>query len=157
MASDHLISELIAGRTTVKALALDAAVRPLWEARHAECIQRAIHRGARADGYGNAATTMTMLSTVAMTAAGAYAIVQQEMSIGALIAASMLSGRLLAVLNQLVANWRVGSAFWQSATRLAELSAIGERSASALPLAQPRGRIAARGRPLRLAQRGNGR
>ena len=142
MARDQLISELIAGRTTVKALALDAAVRPLWEARQAECIQRAIHRGARADSYGNAATTMTMLSTVAMTAVGAYAIVQQEMSIGALIAASMLSGRLLAVLNQLVANWRIGSAFWQSATRLAELSATpGERSASALALARPRGRI----------------
>lgn len=143
MARDHLISELIAGRTTVKALALDAAVRPLWEARHAECIQRAVHRGARADGYGNVATTITMLSTVAMTAVGAYAILQQQMSIGALIAASMLSGRVLAVLNQLVANWRVGSAFWHSAMRLAGLFATpGERSVSALALARPRGRIA---------------
>lgn len=143
MARDHLVSELIAGRTTVKALALDAAVRPLWEARHAECIQRAVHRGARADGYGNLATTMTMLSTVAMTAVGAYAILQQQMSIGALIAGSLLSGRVLAVLNQLVANWRVGSTLCQSAVRLAGLFATpGERSESALALARPRGRIA---------------
>jgi ATP-binding cassette subfamily C protein LapB len=48
---DNMISEIIAGRTTVKALSLDRAIRPLWEERHAECIERAIVRGSAADGY----------------------------------------------------------------------------------------------------------
>ncbi len=142
MARDQLVAELIAARATVKALALDRAVRPLWEARQADCIARAITRGSRADGYSNAATTMTMLSTVIMTSAGAYAIVQQQMSIGALIAAGMLSGRLLAVLNQLVSNWRAYAAFVQSVQRLNDLFATpGERPASALALERPRGII----------------
>ncbi len=142
MARDQFVAELIGARTTVKALALDKAIRPLWEARQADCIARAITRGSRADGYGNTATTMTMLSTVTMTSVGAYAIVQQQMSIGALIAAGMLSGRLLAVLNQLVSNWRTYTTFVQSAERLGEVFATpGERAASALALGRPGGRI----------------
>lgn len=142
LARDHLIAELIAGRTTVKALALDSSIRPLWEARHAECIERAVSRGARADGYGNFATTMTMATTVAMTAVGANAIIEQQMSIGALIAASMLSGRVFAVLNQLVASWRIYAGFVQSLSRLAELFVMpGERASSAVSLQRPTGVI----------------
>ncbi|HYN39235.1 MAG TPA: ATP-binding cassette domain-containing protein, partial [Rhodospirillales bacterium] len=106
------------------------------------CIERAVTRGARADGYGNLATTMTLATTVAMTAVGANAIIEQKMSIGALIAASMLSGRMLGVLGQLVGNWRAYTAFVQSATRLAELFATpGERTASGVALPRPRGVI----------------
>ena len=137
---DNMISEIIAGRTTVKALSLDRAIRPLWEECHAECIERAIARGSAADGYTNFGMTLTMLSTVAMTAVGAVAIIQQQMTIGALIAANMLSGRLLGVLNQLVGNWRVYAGFSQSVRRLSELFASeGERQTSALHLPRPNG------------------
>jgi ATP-binding cassette, subfamily C, bacterial LapB len=127
----------------VKALALDRAIRPLWEERHAECIERAIVRGSAADGYTNLGMTLTMLSTVAMTAVGAIAIIQQQMTIGALIAANMLSGRLLGVLNQLVGNWRVYAGFSQSVGRLSELFASeGERQTSVLHLPSPKGALA---------------
>ncbi len=137
---DNMISEIIAGRTTVKALSLEKAIRPLWEERHAECIERAVVRGSAADGYTNFGTTLTMMSTVAMTAVGAVAIIQQQMTIGALIAANMLSGRLLGVLNQLVGNWRVYAGFSQSVSRLSELFASeSERQTSALDLPRPNG------------------
>ncbi len=142
LARDRLIGELIAGRATVKSLALDDWVRPIWEERHAECIERAIRRGAYADGYGNVATTLTMATTVTMTAVGAAAIIDQQMSIGALIAASMLSGRVFAVLNQVVASWRVCAAFSQSLTRLGQLAALpAERAASVVSLPRPKGVI----------------
>jgi ABC-type bacteriocin/lantibiotic exporter with double-glycine peptidase domain len=139
---DGLIAELIAGRTTVKALSLDNAVRPLWEERHAECIERAVVRGSRADGYSNLGSTLTMTGTVAMTSVGALAIIHQEMTIGALIAANMLSGRLLGVLNQLVGNWRVYAGFSQAVKRIGELFALeDERPASVLRLPRPQGKI----------------
>ena len=143
---DNLIAEIIAGRTTVKALSLDRAIRPLWEECHAESIERALVRGSAADGHQNFGTTLTMMSTVAMTTVGAMAIIEQEMTIGALIAANMLSGRLLGLLNQLVGNWRVYAGFTQAAKRLAELSAkASERQASALQLPRPDGVIALEG------------
>lgn len=143
---DNLITEIIAGRTTVKALSLDRAIRPLWEECHADCIERAVVRGSAADGHNNLGTTLTMMSTVALTTVGAIAIIRQDMTIGALIAANMLCGRLLGLLNQLVANWRVYASFTQSVSRLAELSATSsERQTSALHLPKPDGVVALEG------------
>src|SRR5690606_28561783 len=42
---ENLLNELITGRTTVKALALDDAMRPRWEERHAHTIEQARSRG----------------------------------------------------------------------------------------------------------------
>ncbi|MBK8175173.1 MAG: ATP-binding cassette domain-containing protein [Rhodospirillales bacterium] len=140
---DRLIADVIAGRETVKALALDASIRPLWEARHAECIERAIRRGAESDTYSNIGTFLTMAGTVAMTALGASFIIDQQMTIGALIAANMLTGRLLGVFNQLIGMWRGVAAFTQSASRLAELfAAPAERQTSGLKLDRPQGVLA---------------
>jgi ATP-binding cassette, subfamily C, bacterial LapB len=140
LARDNLIGEMIAGRAAVKSLGLADAMRPLWEARHAECIERAVVRGSAADGYANVGTTLTMLGTVAMTAVGAVAIIEQQMTIGALIAANMLSGRLLGVLNQLVANWRTYAACMQSVQRLSQVFAeASDRQASAIRLQRPAG------------------
>lgn len=142
LARDLLLSEVINGRTTVKALALDQAIRPLWELRHADSIGRAVTRGARADGFTNLGSTLTMLGTVAMTTVGAVAIIRHEMSIGALIAANMLSGRLLGVLGQLVTNWRGYAAFGQSVRRLSEVLAWeSERQTGGLQLDPPRGDV----------------
>ena len=140
---DTLIAEIIAGRTTIKALALDQALRPVWEERHAECIERAVDRGADADRYANAGTTLTMACTAAMTGFGALAIIEQQMTIGGLIAASMLSGRLMSVLSQLVGNWRVYATAIQSARRLSEIfSSESERRHSVVRLDRPKGVVA---------------
>ena len=49
-AGDPLVAELVAGRATVKALALSETVRPLWEERHANVIARSLERGSLNDG-----------------------------------------------------------------------------------------------------------
>ena len=141
-ARDALVAEMIAGRGTVKALALEGALAPLWEDRHARAIGHALDRGAQADGYANLAAALTMATTVAMTTFGALAILEQKLTIGALIAANMLSGRLIGPLNQLVTNWRTYAAFGQAARRLGHAFALpSERTESALALGHPRGRI----------------
>ncbi|MFZ1413606.1 MAG: ATP-binding cassette domain-containing protein [Defluviicoccus sp.] len=141
-ARETLMAEMIAGRGTVKALALEGALTPLWEERHARAIGHALSRGAQADGYANLAAALTMATTVAMTTFGALAILEQKLTIGALIAANMLSGRLIGPLNQLVTNWRTYAAFAQSARRLGHAFALcGERTESVLALGRPRGRI----------------
>ncbi len=143
LARDALIGEIIAGRTTVKALALDTALRPLWEQRHAETIERSAHRGAAADGYATLGASLTILTTVSMTAIGAMAVINQQLSIGALIAANMLSGRLLGPLNQLIANWRIYAGFRQALARLsAVLAAPIDRRSADVKLQRPAGILA---------------
>ncbi len=146
LSRDALLAEVIAGRTTVKALALDGALKPQWEARHADTIERAMWRGAAADAYANLAVSMAAATTVAIMAVGAVAVIDQRLSVGALIAANMLSGRLIAPLNQLVANWRAYAQFRAAARRLGEVFAIaGERAEGAPDFGRPAGLLTLEG------------
>ncbi len=128
---ERLTAELVAGRTTVKALALDRAMRPLWEERHAATIERAIDRGARADSFTNLATTLTMATTVALTAVGAVAIINQQLTIGALIATNILASRLLGPLTQLVTQWRTYATCADAVRRLGDVFALPDERPSA--------------------------
>ena len=139
---DALVSELIIGRTTVKALSLDARMREQWQNRQAEAIGEGLKRGQRTDVYVYSGQSLTLLATVAMTTIGALAIMNQSLTMGGLIAANMLSSRLLGPLNQLVGAWRTFSLFEQSSNRLGKLfSEPQEPSASAIQLSRPHGRI----------------
>lgn len=154
-ARDLLVAETIQGRDTVKGLALHRHLRPRWEAVQAAAIGRAIDRGLRSDGFVNLAHAMTMTTTVAMTTVGALAIMDQKMTIGALIAANMLSGRMMGPLNQLVGAWRTFGGFRQAAGRLGALFALEEeRVTPAVALPRPAGRLACEAVAFRYTQKG---
>lgn len=140
---DTLVSEMIQGRTTVKALGLDRAIRPIWEEAHADNIEKAAYRGSKVDSYSNIGSSLSMVTTIGMTTFGAIAIINQELTMGALIAANMLSGRLLGPLNQLVGTWRVYSSFNQAAARLGEVfAAESDRTERTIAMERPKGDIA---------------
>lgn len=137
---DALLAEIVAARTTVKALAVDEALRPVWEDRHAESIESALHRGTRADLFGNLGIVMTIATTVAMTVVGALAILDQLMTIGALIAANMLSARIITPLNQLVVAWRGFATYREARNRISDvLDMPEERSESGIEFDRPAG------------------
>ncbi|MEQ9361001.1 MAG: ATP-binding cassette domain-containing protein, partial [Rhodospirillales bacterium] len=139
---DQLIAEMIQGRTTIKALALDQAMRPHWEQSHADNIEKSAVRGAKTDFYSNLGGSLTMCTTLLMTTVGALAIVNQEMTMGSLIAANMLSGRLLGPLNQLVNQWRTFNSFKQAADRLGQtFETTSERAESEIELEAPKGEL----------------
>lgn len=139
---DQLIAEMIQGRTTIKALALDQAMRPHWEQSHADNIEKSAVRGAKTDFYSNLGGALSMSTTLLMTTVGALAIVNQEMTMGSLIAANMLSGRLLGPLNQLVNQWRTFNSFKQSADRLGQtFNTISERTEAEVELEAPKGEL----------------
>jgi ATP-binding cassette subfamily C protein LapB len=135
---DALLSEIIVARGALKAHGAGAALEARWGKAHAEAIAAAAVRGGRSDAYANLATTLTLATTVAMTAVGALAILDQTLTIGALVAANMLSGRLLGPLHQLVAGWRGFMAARLAIERLGAIFALA---------AAPRGRTVAMVRP----------
>jgi len=67
---EGLMNELIAGRSTVKSLALGETLKPRWEDRHATAIESALQRGEAGDGYHNLGYIMTMSTTVVVTTVG---------------------------------------------------------------------------------------
>ena len=139
---DGLLSELIAARTTVKALALGDALKPRWEDRHAAAISLSRERGQATDGHQVLASAMTMLTTVSMTSIGALAILDQRMTIGSLIAANMLGSRLISPFTQLVGQWRVLTQVRQAVARLDGVFALAhERTETAVSLGRPKGQV----------------
>lgn len=137
-----LVAEIIAGRGTVKAVALDQALRPLWEERQAGAIEHSIQRGAIADGYVNLGGMLTLMANVAVTTVGAIYIIDHQLSMGALIACNMLSARLYGPINQLVGAWRGFAAFRQATDRLGEIFSMPEdRWQATISAPRPHGRL----------------
>ena len=142
MRRDALVSEMITDRTTIKALGLGHYLGTIWEDRQAKTIESAIKKSARADRYHNLAKTLLLSSTVTLTGFGAIAIIQQEMTIGALIAANMLVARILQPLNQLVLQWKALSAARQSYGRVKQVLEYPEDKQDAtVQLKRPEGRV----------------
>jgi ATP-binding cassette subfamily C protein LapB len=139
---EGMLAEMIAGRTTIKALALEGHLRPIWENLHASNIERAIVRGSKTDSYTNAGALLSIFTSVGLTTVGAIAIVNQALTIGALIATNMLSGRLIGPFNQLVNTWRTYAGFRQAVDRLGQVFALtSERERSEVRLARPKGEL----------------
>ena len=61
---------------------------------------------------------MRMLLQSAMLGIGAYLVIRQELSAGAMIAASIMMGRALAPIEIAIGNWRLLTAARQSLRRL---------------------------------------
>jgi len=139
---ERLLAEVVAARGTIKSLALAGPMQQRWEERHGEAIESSILRGRSADGYQALAHAMTIAVTVVMTSVGALSILAHEMSMGALIAANMLGGRLVGPMAQFVGQWRVLTELRQAVLRLDGLfAATPERSDAAISLDRPRGQF----------------
>ncbi|QNT69073.1 peptidase domain-containing ABC transporter [Defluviicoccus vanus] len=142
VARDTLVAEIIAGRATVQALALEQTLQPLWEERHAAALGQSICRGAAADRYAALGSSLTLLTTVAMTAIGALCVLDQKLTLGALIAANMLGGRLIAPITQIGLNWRTIASLREVSERLSSLFAVPlQRQENGLVSVTPLGRI----------------
>jgi PrtD family type I secretion system ABC transporter len=140
---DTLLAEVIAGRTTIKALALDRSVRPMWEERQASTIEQSMIRGSRSDGFVNLANLFTLGTNVTMTSVGATFIIDQKLTMGGLIAANMLVSRLLSPLNQLVGAWRTYASFRQAMERIGKVLIEDEdRRHSTVKMGRPTGAVA---------------
>ena len=126
---DAMTAELIGGRATIKALALRGPMARAWEDRHAGAVEQSIQRGRQSDRFVHLGQSLTVLTTVAIVSVGAVAILNQELSIGALVAANMLGGRIVQPFQQLIGNWRTYMATRQSLRRLGEAFATPEEPA----------------------------
>ena len=71
-----------------------------------------------AGSYGSVSRAMRLLLQSAMLGMGAYLVIRQELSAGAMFAASVMMGRALAPIETAIANWRLLAGARQSLLRL---------------------------------------
>ncbi len=137
---DMLISEMLAGRVTVKSLRIDAVTQPHYEDLHANSIEDSYERGMRTDISIAMGQTLALSSTALLVTLGALAIINGDMTIGALIATTMLTSRIIAPLNQLLSGWRGFARCKQAINHLNALETLPrERDESSMERPRPKG------------------
>lgn len=139
---DATIAELASARLMLKSTGASQSARGRWEHQHAAWMSEALERGREADHYRDIAHGMSTLNTVVTTGFGALAILSQLMTMGALISANILAGRLVGPLVQLVGQWRSIGQFIAAKKRLDALFALPlEPRETALSLPRPQGKL----------------
>ena len=132
---------LIRNAESVRALGMGATLMGRWQALHAVTLSRqgaAEERSATLLGITKAARQILQ---VLLLGVGAWLVLQNELTGGGMIAASILMGRALAPVEQAIGAWKqfvAARAGWRGIARL--LSAVpSERETTSLP--EPAGRL----------------
>nr|VFJ57198.1 MAG: ATP-binding cassette, subfamily B [Candidatus Kentron sp. DK] len=97
-----MLVETIQGMRTVKALAVEPQRRRDWEGRAARAVDMHFRVGKISMTANTLMALLEKLMTVSIIAVGAYAVFEQNLTVGALIAFQMLAGRVVSPLVQIV-------------------------------------------------------
>ncbi|MEL7152968.1 MAG: ABC transporter transmembrane domain-containing protein [Pseudomonadota bacterium] len=116
-----------------------------WYALRDKALNKQIEASDRTASYQSASKAMRFYLQSFMLAAGAYLVLQQEMSPGMMIAGSILMGRALAPIEQAIGQWALfqrAQRGWKSLSELLEKTPV-EGQKTELPA--PKGVVEARG------------
>ena len=137
----------------IAALGMRPAVTRRWERLNGTVLESQ----ARASAVGSRFSGMTKLTRqliqVAMLAAGAWLVLQQHVTAGVMIAATLLLGRALAPVEVLVAGWRSLVEARGAWRRLASLLEANPPPTESTALPAPRGRVEIEGVAFRRIRR----
>ncbi|CAN7243156.1 type I secretion system permease/ATPase [Mesorhizobium sp. LjNodule214] len=91
---------------TVRALGMVSNVTEVWGKKFAESLNQAASASRRNALFGGFSRTTRQLLQNGILGAGAYLVLQNEMTAGMIFASSIISGRALLPLDQIIGGWR---------------------------------------------------
>lgn len=142
LSRDATLTELALSRVNLKVMGASQAATQRWEKQYALWMTESLERSQEADRFRDLTNELSTLNMVITTSFGALAILNQMMTMGALIAANILAGRMIGPLVQVVSYWRSLGQFWAAKKRLDELFLVEvERSATDIQLPRPQGHL----------------
>ena len=112
------------GAEAVRAMGMQGAMSQRWGQAHDKSMAAQRDLGFRVGELATLARTFRMLLQSLMLGLGAYLAIRSELSAGAIIAASILSARALAPIDQTIASWKSFLAARQAHTRIKDLLAL---------------------------------
>jgi ATP-binding cassette, subfamily C, type I secretion system permease/ATPase len=120
---------------TIMAMGMAGALSQRWAAVNNRYIAAVGRLSDVAGSFGSVSKVLRLLLQSVILGLGAYLVIRQEVTAGAMIAASIMMGRALAPIETAIANWRGFVAARQSTARLSEAltRAAPKRAVTALP------------------------
>ncbi|WBY02420.1 type I secretion system permease/ATPase [Ramlibacter tataouinensis] len=136
----------------VQALGMAGAVLHRWQALNAACGAAQRSLAARSVPLAAATRSLRQAVQVLIPALGAWLVIAGETSPGVLVATTLLLGRALAPVEQVVGHWRVLAEGRLSLRRLSALLAEAGQEPQRMALPPPTGRLEAQSLVLRAPQ-----
>ena len=119
--SDRMAEEMKSEAETIRSLGMTGNAFTRWQSARGKALDRSLLAGDRGGAYAAFSRTFRLFLQSAILGVGAWLVLQGQMSGGAMIAASILLGRALQPIEQLVAQWAVLDRARIGRRRLAEL------------------------------------
>lgn len=94
------------GADTVAALGMRQALAQRWQGMHDTALAQAQIGGERGDIFASISKAFRLLLQSTLLTGGAFLALQQEISIGMIVGVSILAGRALAPIDQVIGQWR---------------------------------------------------
>ena len=126
---------------TVEAMGMMAGLRKRWQLRYRNGLALQSHASDRAGMLTAITKFIRPMLQIAILGVGAYLVLDQKISGGAMIAASIMMGRALAPVEGAIGNWRSFVLARAAYTRIRNLLSSSPSKISALELPRPEGRI----------------
>ncbi len=129
--ADRMADQLRSESELVQSLGMRGAVFQRWEQAREKALAANVHASDSGGGFAVLTKTFRMFLQSAMLGLGAYLVLQNQLTAGAMIAGSILMGRALAPIEQAIGQWALvqrASKGWENLTALL----------SEVPVEQPR-------------------
>nr|WP_254899223.1 type I secretion system permease/ATPase [Thalassococcus arenae] len=127
---------------TILSLGMGDAILDRWRDMHRRGLATGQVGGDRGEAFTTSSKAFRLLLQSALLGLGGYLALQQEISAGMIVAASIIAGRALAPIDQVIGQWRGVIRAREAHRRLrATFRAQAARPASAMDLPEPKGHV----------------
>lgn len=143
---ERLTSEICRARETLKTQANDAPTIEMWRETYESWLAESFRKNGEIETARDGTTVLLTIFSVVVITVGAISVMQQWMTVGALVASNMLAIKALQPVAGLASNWRSLAAASEAAARLETVLAEPvEKAPSGVTLPQPQGLVTLRG------------
>jgi len=145
LATDRLGETLKTEAELIQALGMSSAAFTRWQDGRGRAMAAGLAASDTSGRWLVLARTFRLFLQSAMLGLAAWLVLRDELSAGAMIAASVLMGRALQPVEQVVGQWSTVARAGQAKARLADLLSRTPLAAPRTPLPRPRARIEVQG------------
>jgi ATP-binding cassette subfamily C protein len=139
--ASHFASTALQNAEVIRAMGMERALSDRWRAQHDEMLDNQATASSRAGGIVATSKFVRMSMQVAILGVGAYLAIQQQISPGIMIAASIVMGRAVAPVEQAVGQWKNFVAMRNAHARLKQLFSSIDDDPQRVSLPAPRGAL----------------
>lgn len=143
--ASHGVDCALRNAEVIDAMGLTANIARRWSGEARQAMRLLNHSGERSALVMGSSKFIRLVVQLGVLALGAALVLEQDLSAGAMIAASIIMGRALAPLEQAIGGWKQAVQALEAKRRLSALFRQAPRRQQTMPLPAPQGRLTIEG------------